>query len=238
MSIGVVLAAGGRGVRMGGAVPKQFLEIDGLPIYIRALRPFLHHPEVAAIRVGMPEDYVTEVRRVLLEQFPGEVFSGRLEVFPGGKRRQDTVEKGVRLLSQAEKISGVLVHDAARPFLSAEVLDRVIRALSQGQAVGVGVPVSDTLWRVSMGPHAPVVREIVSRESMVAAQTPQGAPVALFMSALDRAQREEREFTDEASLFLWAGVPFILVEGSSWNRKITRPEDMNPEDRSDSRHEG
>ena len=70
------------------------------------------------------------------------------------------------------------------------------------------------------------VREIVSRDAIVAAQTPQGAPMALFIAALDRAEREDREFTDEASLFLWAGIPFVLVEGSNRNRKITRPEDL------------
>ena len=226
MSVGIVLAAGGRGLRMGGPVPKQFLEIDGRPIYLRALHPFLEHPEVGAIRVGMPEDYVAEVERTLREIFPGDVLSGRLSVFPGGRRRQDTVAKGVRLLQWTPGISGVLVHDAARPFLSSEILDHTIRSLEKGQAVGGGGPVSDTLWRVSGGEKEVEVREIVSRDAIVAAQTPQGAPMALFIAALDRAEREDREFTDEASLFLWAGIPFVLVEGSNRNRKITRPEDL------------
>ena len=161
-----------------------------------------------------------------MELYPGELFSGRLSVFPGGRRRQDTVEKGVRLMGQIPGISGVLVHDAARPFLSHEILDRTIRMLERGQAVGVGVPVSDTLWRVSGEEKKIEVREIVPREAIVAAQTPQGAPLPLFLSALDRAKVEDREFTDEASLFLWAGLPFVLVEGSNKNRKITRPEDL------------
>ncbi len=226
MSVGIVLAAGGRGLRMGGAVPKQFISIDGTPIYLHALRPFLEHPDVLAIRVGMPEDYAGEVGKALMELYPGEVFSGRLSVFPGGRRRQDTVEKGVRLMDQIPGISGVLVHDAARPFLSYEILDRTIRMLERGKAVGVGVPVSDTLWRVSGEEKEIEVREIVPREVIVAAQTPQGAPLPLFLSALDRAKLEDREFTDEASLFLWAGLPFVLVEGSNRNRKITRPEDL------------
>ena len=226
MSVGVVLAAGGRGLRMGAHLPKQFLEIDGRPIYILALRPFLDHPEVRAIRIGMPEDYVPLVMRTMTDLYPGEVFSGRLSVFPGGRRRQDTVAKGVRLLAGLPEISGALVHDAARPFLSTDILDRTIRSLEKGQAVGVGVPVSDTLWRVSGGEKEVEVREIVPREAIVAAQTPQGAPMALFIAALDRAEREDREFTDEASLFLWAGIPFVLVEGSNRNRKITRPEDL------------
>jgi 2-C-methyl-D-erythritol 4-phosphate cytidylyltransferase len=74
--------------------------------------------------------------------------------------------------------------------------------------------------------ESPLVREIVSRESMIAAQTPQGGPMETFLKVLDRAQSENREFTDEASLFLWAGIPFFLVEGSNRNRKITRPEDL------------
>ncbi|MEC4682088.1 MAG: IspD/TarI family cytidylyltransferase [Nitrospirota bacterium] len=227
MSVGVILAAGGRGVRMGRNTPKQFLELFGRPIYINALSPFLGHPDITRVLIGMPEDYVSDVLREIEFHCPSEVHSGRISVYPGGKRRQDTVERGVRLLAQwKEEISGVLVHDAARPFLSSDVLDRAVQALNAGRAVGVGVPVSDTLWKLGESDGLSEIREIVSRESMIAAQTPQGGPLDLFLEALDRAQSEQRDFTDEASLFLWAGIPFFLVEGSTRNRKITRPEDL------------
>lgn len=226
MSVGIVLAAGGRGLRMGAPIPKQFLEIEGLPLYLHALSPFLAHPTVSAIRIGMPEDYVEETQRTIKERYPIEVDKERLAVFAGGRRRQDTVAKGIRLLSEIPGISGVLVHDAARPFLPMEVLDRILGVLKEGNAVGVGVPVSDTLWRVSDEGNRVIVREIVSRDLMAAAQTPQGGPLPLFLAALDRARREDREFTDEASLFLWAGIPVVLIEGSNRNRKITRPEDL------------
>jgi 2-C-methyl-D-erythritol 4-phosphate cytidylyltransferase len=218
---------------MGGGTPKQFLEISGRAIYENALEAFLGHPEISVIRVGMPEDFVLPVEKTIARTWPSEVCSGRLSVFAGGKRRQDTVERGVRLLAQwseegLQKISGVLVHDAARPFLSREILDRAVHALKQGRAVGVGVPVCDTLWRVAEeGDGQTMVREIVPREFMISAQTPQGAPLGSFLSALDLARSEKHEFTDEASLFLWAGIPVFLVEGSNRNRKITRPEDLN-----------
>lgn len=227
MSIGIVLATGGRGLRMGGSTPKQFLEISGKPIYLHSLETFLLHPEVSEIRIGMPEDYVSKTTDEIAALWPAEIRSGRLRVFTGGVRRQDTVERGVRLLGESSRgISGVLVHDAARPFLSDEILGRAISAVSEGRAVGVGVPVSDTLWKVEGGSGPQRVFRIVPRESMISAQTPQGAPLDLFLRVLDRARTECQEFTDEASLFLWAGIPFYLVEGSNRNRKITRPEDM------------
>ncbi|MHB8368501.1 MAG: IspD/TarI family cytidylyltransferase [Leptospirales bacterium] len=229
--IGIVLAAGGKGLRMGGPVPKQFLEIEGEPIYRKALAPFLASPDVTSVLVGMPAPYVDEVRKDLARRFPESVASGRLDVFPGGVRRQDTVERGVRrLFDLFPAITGALVHDAARPFLSGLVLAETIRTLREGKAVGVGVPVVDTLWKTQeKGEEGIRIAEIVSRERMVTAQTPQGGPRELFLRALDLARLEDREFTDEASLFLRAGIPFYLVEGSGKNRKITRPEDLSLE---------
>jgi 2-C-methyl-D-erythritol 4-phosphate cytidylyltransferase/2-C-methyl-D-erythritol 2,4-cyclodiphosphate synthase len=226
--VGVVLAAGGQGLRMGAPVPKQFLEIDGLPVYRKALLPFLDSSEVGAIAIGMPAAYADKVKGDLAAAYPDRIASGRLDVFVGGARRQDTVDRGVRLLfDRFPELFGALVHDAARPFLAPEILAETIRALGEGKAVGVGVPVADTLWRTETGEGSHVqVAEIVPRERMVAAQTPQGGPRDLFLGALDQARLKEREFTDEASLFLGAGIPFHLVLGSGRNRKITRPEDL------------
>ena len=226
--VGIVLAAGGQGLRMGTPVPKQFLEIDGLPVYRKALLPFLASFEVGAIAIGMPAAYAEKVKGDLGLAYPDRIASGRLDVFVGGARRQDTVDRGVRLLfDRFPELFGALVHDAARPFLSPEILAETIRALGEGRAVGVGVPVADTLWRTETDDASLVrVAEIVPREHMVAAQTPQGGPRDLFLGALDQARLKEREFTDEASLFLGAGIPFHLVLGSGRNRKITRPEDL------------
>ncbi|MGC8529486.1 MAG: IspD/TarI family cytidylyltransferase [Leptospirillia bacterium] len=227
-TVGIVLAAGGQGLRMGTPIPKQFLEIDGLPVYRKALLPFLESPGVGAIALGMPKAYADKVKSDLAADYPDRIASGRLDVFVGGARRQDTVDRGVRLLFERfPELFGALVHDAARPFLSAEILAETLRALGEGKAVGVGVPVADTLWRTERS-EGPLVRvaEIVPRDNMVAAQTPQGGPRDLFLAALDQARLEEREFTDEASLFLGAGIPFHLVLGSGRNRKITRPEDL------------
>ena len=227
-TVGIVLAAGGQGLRMGAPVPKQFLAIDGLPVYRKALLPFLESPGVGAIAIGMPESYADTVKRDLEADYPDRIASGRLDVFVGGARRQDTVDRGVRLLfDRFPELFGALVHDAARPFLTSEILAETLRALGEGKAVGVGIPVADTLWRTERTEGALVrVAEIVPRENMVAAQTPQGAPRDLFLGALDQARLKEREFTDEASLFLGAGIPFHLVLGSGRNRKITRPEDL------------
>lgn len=214
---------------MGSPVPKQFLDIGGRPIYAAALTPFLANCAIARIRIGVPDAHLAEIREEVGRFWPDEARSGRLGVFAGGPRRQDTVERGVRLLdSEPDPVEGILVHDAARPFLSPDILDRTLCLLDEGHAVGVAVPVADTLWKVVPGEESLRVCEIVSRDGLYAAQTPQGAPRRIFLDALDRARDAGREFTDEASLFLWAGFPFILVEGSNKNRKITRPEDLHP----------
>ncbi|MCL4460501.1 MAG: 2-C-methyl-D-erythritol 2,4-cyclodiphosphate synthase [Nitrospirae bacterium] len=226
-TVAVVMAAGGKGTRMGGERPKQFLLLGGKPLFVHALLVCLAHTSIGRVLLGVPREFL-EVSRRLLEQFvPVEKGLERVHIYEGGRRRQDTVALGVRLLESFPDIRSVMVHDAARPFLSGEILDRAAGALQEGKAFGVGIPVSDTLWEKEGISDGMPISGIVGRERVVRAQTPQGSPLSLFLEALERAGRSgDPDFTDEAGLLLWAGYPVEIVQGEENNRKITTPEDL------------
>ncbi len=224
----IVIAAGGKGTRMGSTLPKQFLLLSGKPLFSYSLKTFLAWEEVGVVCLGVPPEYRTESRAILSELFPEDFRSGRILLFEGGVRRQDTVALGVRLVSERfPDVSSVMVHDAARPFVSAGILERSGKALEEGSAFGVGIPASDTLWNVSGSPGSATLSSIISREGVFRAQTPQGAPVSLFIEAIDKAQEAgDPDFTDEASLLHWAGFPVRAIAGEEINRKVTTPEDL------------
>jgi 2-C-methyl-D-erythritol 4-phosphate cytidylyltransferase/2-C-methyl-D-erythritol 2,4-cyclodiphosphate synthase len=226
-SIAVVMAAGGKGVRMGREKPKQFLLLAGKPLFLYSLETCLFHPEIGRVLLGVPREFLAETRN-LVETFVTDPDARtRVRIYEGGRRRQDTVALGVRLLEGEPDIVSVMVHDAARPFLSGAILDRACDTLRDGKAFGVGIPVSDTLWKRGESSGRDLLSGIVEREKIVRAQTPQGSPVPVFLEALDRAVRSgDPDFTDEASLFLWAGTPVVIVPGEENNRKITTPEDL------------
>lgn len=226
--IAAILAAGGKGLRMGTNTPKQFLEMGGRPLFSYSLRTLLEWPEIRIVGMGVPESFFSEVMDRLKRLFPEDTRSGRLFAFVGGRRRQDTVSIGVRTVAQRfPDIPYLMVHDAARPFLSRAILERASETLSAGRAFGVGVSSPDTLWRMAPGSGTPILESHLNREGVYRAQTPQGGTVRQFLAAIDRAESEgDPDFTDEAGLLRWAGFPVALVAGEESNRKVTTPEDL------------
>lgn len=226
--IAAILAAGGKGVRMGTSIPKQFLEMGGRPLFEYSLRTLLEWPEIRIVGMGVPESYFSEMVNRLERLFPDDTRSGRLFAFVGGRRRQDTVSIGVRTVAQRlPDISYLMVHDAARPFLSRAILERASETLSSGRAFGVGVSSPDTLWRMAPESGTPMLETHLNREGVFRAQTPQGGSIQQFLAAIDRAESEgDPDFTDEAGLLNWAGFPVALVAGEETNRKVTTPEDL------------
>ncbi|MHB1285386.1 MAG: 2-C-methyl-D-erythritol 2,4-cyclodiphosphate synthase [Leptospirales bacterium] len=224
----IVIAAGGKGTRMATPRPKQFLLLSRKPLFSYSLRTFLTWDRVGVVCLGVPREYLSECQDLTGGLFPEEYQNGRILLYEGGARRQDTVALGVRLVSERfPEIDSILVHDAARPFVSGKILSESARALDAGNAFGVGIPVSDTLWRATGDPDFPILDSIISREGVFRAQTPQGAPVSRFMEAIEKAAASGNpDFTDEASLFQWAGYPLHLVMGEESNRKVTTPEDL------------
>ncbi len=226
--IAAILAAGGKGVRMGTETPKQFLEIGGRPLFSYSLGTLLGWPEIKVVGMGVPEAFFTEIADCLIRLFPEDTRSGRLFPFVGGRRRQDTAAIGVRAVARRfPAVPFVMVHDAARPFLTRNVLERISETLESGKAFGVGISSPDTLWKMGSSFEPAVLESHLDREGVFRAQTPQGAPVRYFLEAIEKAEANgDPDFTDEAGLLSWAGFPVVLVQGEESNRKVTTPEDL------------
>jgi 2-C-methyl-D-erythritol 4-phosphate cytidylyltransferase/2-C-methyl-D-erythritol 2,4-cyclodiphosphate synthase len=215
MPVGVIIVAAGRGARLGGGTPKQLLDLGGRSILQRSVAVFDRQPTVAHLVVVLPSDLVDR----------GASFVGPT-VRPcgfvaGGARRQDSVRVGFEALPS--EIDLVLVHDAARPFADAALVDRVIDGARRTGASVPAVRARDTVKRVPAG--ASVVAATIPREEIWLAQTPQGFRRDVLRDAVALGMRET-EATDEAMLAEQAGHAVEVVPGDERNTKITTPEDL------------
>ncbi len=217
--IGTVLVAAGSSTRLGDATPKQFQLLGLEPMFVRALRPLLEVSTEAIIVA--PAEHVSTAEGFLRDSgWPdGDMFDGkRVAVVEGGERRQDSVVRGLAALS--DTVDVVLVHDAARPFASRELVARVVDAVAAcGAAVPVA-PVPDTVKRVE---GADVVATL-DRAVLGLAQTPQG----FRRTVLDEAYRAlgDAVVTDDAQAVEMVGQRVAVVEGDAGNVKVTTPLDL------------
>ena len=224
MSVAAIIVAAGRGTRAGGAIPKQFQPLAGKSVLAHSLEVFLSHEGVTQVLpVIHPED------RDLFDAARGNLAgadANRL-VPPavGGRTRQQSVRNGLEaLVTTAFSPSFVLVHDAARPFVSTGLIDRAIAAGRAHGAAVPAIPVSDTIKLVGEDGS---VAETPPRERLRAVQTPQ----AFAFAALLKAHRAAAEagldsFTDDAALAEWSGLPVILFDGDPRNTKLTEAGDL------------
>ena len=169
VSVSLILVAAGHGLRAGGSVPKQLADLGGKTMLQRSVAACDAHPAVDEIVVVLPSDLVPDAAALV-----GPTRAA-CRVMAGGARRQDSVRAGFEAVSAAATI--VLVHDAARPFVTREVIDRVIAAALETGAAVPAVPVSDTVKRVAGGSTDAARRHVVEtvpREEVWLAQTPQG----------------------------------------------------------------
>lgn len=216
--VGVVVVAAGQGLRAGGGEPKQFRAIGGIPMLLRALRPFTSHPDVSQVVVVLPSSIVDAPPTWLTE-----LGGGMLTLVAGGSERTDSVRNGIDALHPEVKV--VLVHDGARPFIDHGLVDRVIARARGGVGAVPALMVSDTLKKVTGTSEE--VAETVSRDGLYRAQTPQGFPATLLRKAFAATVRPGYLPTDEASLVEETGAGVVvLVEGSALNLKITTPDDF------------
>lgn len=214
-----IIAAGGRGVRMGGGVPKQFLDIGGRPLLAWSLAAFLDCPDVHEIVVALPPDAVNEP-----PAFLGAAGAKPVRVVAGGPRRQDSVANALAAVDRRAEL--VVVHDAARPFVTDALIRRTLAAAAAHGAAVAAVPVHDTVKQArSDAPGgARVVAATLPRETLFLAQTPQAFRRALLAQAIEAGRAIDA--TDEAALAERAGVPVHLVPGEPGNVKITTPDDL------------
>ena len=213
MRVEVIVAAAGRSRRLGPGVPKQYLSLGGEPLIRHSLRQFETHPRVENIVVVVDEE--AEFRR--------RVPSGFLKigaVVRGGEQRQESVFQGLR---QVDPASLVLVHDAARPFLSADLISAVIDA---AEASGAAVPVQPVTDTPKLLDRRGTIRKTLTRSRVVLAQTPQGFSARLLLEAHEAARHRRIRSTDDASLVERLGHPVTPVPGSADNLKVTTREDL------------
>jgi len=225
MQVFAILPAAGLGTRMAGPQPKQFLALDGLPILIHSLRAFASVERITAIYVAVRK---TEIDRTesQIAQFGGPYnLAARVRVVEGGDHRQQSVSHALAALP-AEPDDIVLVHDAVRPLIDADTINRTIDAALQFGAAIVGLPAVDTIKQVERTAHGALITATIPREFVVLAQTPQGFRYGLLQSALSDAEADGFIGTDEASVLERAGHPVAVVHGSQVNLKITQPGDL------------
>ncbi|HET7103602.1 MAG TPA: 2-C-methyl-D-erythritol 4-phosphate cytidylyltransferase [Terracidiphilus sp.] len=221
MQVFAILPAAGLGTRMAGPQPKQFLELDGVPILIHSLRAFAAVPRVTAIYVAVRK---TEVERVE-SQVAEYGFAGKARVVEGGDHRQESVANALAALP-AGLDDIVLVHDAVRPLIDPATIERTIDAVAEYGAAIVGLPAVDTIKQVERTAHGALITATIPREYVVQAQTPQGFRYGLLRQAFAEATVDGFMGTDEASVVERAGHPVAVVHGSQVNLKITQPGDL------------
>lgn len=215
--VGVILVAAGRGIRLGGETPKQFQSIAGVPMVLRALRPFTSHPDVAQVALVLPPEAAAAPPEFLRS------LGGGLTIVPGGAERADSVLAGLAALGA--ECTTVLVHDAARPFVERGVIDAVIAHARGGEGAVAAIPVSDTLKEAAAADASRVGRTI-PRDGLWRAQTPQGFPRSVLERAHRAAAADRHAATDDAALVERLGVPVRLVSDSPRNLKITTSQDL------------
>jgi len=207
-----IVVAGGSSRRMGGGRPKQFLPLGGIPILRHALGPFLNHPEITSVIVVLPAADAAHPPRWL-----GDL---PVTVRPGGAERGDSVRAGLDAVPlDADRI---LVHDAARPLVPADVVNRVFHAAGEGGVIAA-LPVSDTIQEVD---GDGVITGTPDRSRLFRAQTPQGFPGRSLVEAYRRAAEDGVQATDDAAIYARYVGPVRIVSGDERSLKITGPEDL------------
>ena len=221
--ITAILPAAGLGTRMGAETPKQFLELDGVPIVILSLRRIAACPLITEIIVATRADNVERLEARIRE----EKFKQPVRVIKGGDLRQDSVAQALKLIGDETDL--VVVHDAVRPFVTVEQITRVIEEARRCKAAILGVPAMDTVKevkRASLPEDVALITATVPRERIVLAQTPQVFETRLLKEAFALAEGDGLNASDEAGLVERMGYDVFVVQGSERNIKITKPADM------------
>ena len=216
MKVCAIIPAGGQGTRMGGTVPKQFQALRGKPILHYTLRALQASELIDSLVLVVPEKELKNARADWLERPPVVK-----QVVVGGEKRQDSVFNGYQALPTDTDI--VLVHDGVRPFLSREMIQETIHTAGKFGAAITAIPVHDTLKQVD---DSGLVQRTVEREGLWRVQTPQAFRYDLLGEAFRNAQADSFYGTDEAALIEHLGQEVRVVDGSEWNLKITRQEDL------------
>lgn len=213
-----IIPAGGMGRRMGKEIPKQYLLLAGIPILVHTLQAFQYSPAIDEIFLAVPEGDIPEVQQAIVVKYG---LSKVAHILSGGKTRQDSVRNALQHVSDEHDV--VVVHDGVRPFVSGDLIDRAVAAAREFGAVAVGVPVKDTIKRVTTEGW---VKKTVEREGLWHTQTPQAFHRAIIIAAYKKAAAEGFYGTDDASLVERMVIPVRMIGGESDNIKVTTSGDL------------
>lgn len=229
MNIAIVLA-GGSGSRMNADKPKQFLDLDGKSVIEHSIDAFERHPAIDAVAVVVHPQYKDLMQEIISRRNWKKVN----QLIDGGSERYLSTLNAVVAFLDMPDDTNLIFHDAARPWISQSVIDRVVDALRDHEAVGTGIPSTDTVWEVNVdftakkiGGH--FISRIPQRERMYRAQTPQAFRLPLIRDAYQRALQDSNfRATDDCGVVrqYMPEVKIHVVEGEERNRKITFPSDL------------
>ncbi|WP_462412537.1 2-C-methyl-D-erythritol 4-phosphate cytidylyltransferase [Neobacillus sp. Marseille-QA0830] len=215
MTYQVIIPAAGQGKRMGAGKNKLLLALNGVPILIHTLKVFEEDEFCEGMILAIHPQDEEEFTRLLSEYQINKV----IRLVSGGKERQYSIYNGLKTINSDGVI---LVHDAARPFITTKQIHRLVETAEQKGAAIIGVPAKDTMKKVQDG----LVAETVERSSLWAVHTPQAFRVSLLLEAYEQAEKDCFLGTDDSSLVERTGHTVAMVEGDYDNIKITTPEDL------------
>jgi 2-C-methyl-D-erythritol 4-phosphate cytidylyltransferase len=208
---------------MGGDSPKQFRLLDGVPVLIFTLRRLASCPSITEFLIATRDDEVEP----MAARLSGENLGRPVRVVPGGETRQESVAKALATARADAEL--ILVHDAVRPLVTRDQVERVIAEARVRRAAILGIPALDTVKevkRASLPGDVALITATIPRERVVLAQTPQVFETALLREAFAKAAEDGFTTSDEAGLIERLGYDVYVVLGSERNLKITRPGDM------------
>ena len=215
MNCAALITARGIGTRMQSRTPKQFLELNGVPILAHTVRAFQNHPLIDRIVVTAPVGHEDTVQTFIVQTYGLEQ---PVSIVSGGPTRQESVYNGLLHLADSDIVA---IHDGVRPFVSAEVITATIEAARSSGASLACVPVSETVKK-QKGSQL----KTIPRSNLWLAHTPQTFKTSLIIEAHRKAIQDGIVGTDDASLVERLGYPITLVEDSLYNLKITTPQDL------------
>jgi 2-C-methyl-D-erythritol 4-phosphate cytidylyltransferase len=218
MKTDALITAAGKGRRMGGKVKKQFISLRGIPLLLYTLRAFEEFEGIARIHLVLDGGDFEYCRREIIQKYG---IKKVVQLVPGGDRRQDSVWNGLKAMEG--HCDMVIVHDGVRPFVSTGILKRLLAAMQDVQAVVTAIPAQDTIKRVDGSGN---VLDTLQRNTLFHIQTPQGFRYDVIREAYKRAIEEDVWGTDDAYFVERMGIQVKVIEGSSFNIKITTPEDI------------
>ncbi|MEI8134424.1 MAG: 2-C-methyl-D-erythritol 4-phosphate cytidylyltransferase [bacterium] len=212
----VILVAAGGGNRFGSE--KQFEMLGGIPLYQHSLNTFANHPRIGRIALVVSAKNSTRIE----SEIAAHPARSRITLISGGETRQESVSNGLAIFAKADEYSIILVHDAARPFLSSKLISEIIVASELHGAAIAAIPVVDSLKKANDG----FVNSSISRENLWRAQTPQAASAKMLRDAFQQAEIDGFTGTDESQLMERIGVNPYIVRGEEKNIKITHRADL------------